>query len=167
MTLQALLALAAAAVLCAAGPTLAHEPAARTPQAVAAVEPAAREAAAVVEAFHAALKDGKIPAALAHLTADAVVFEAGGVERGRAEYASHHAATDAAFAQAVPSRIVRRTGKASGDTAWILTEGRTTGRYKDKPVDRVTTETMLLRRVGGVWRIVHVHWSSAAPRPAT
>lgn len=164
MTDRLLLALAAAALISGAGPALGHGSPLGSPSA-AAFEPSARAPAVVVDAFHAALAAGKIPAALAHLSEDTVIFESGGVERGKAEYASHHAAADAAFAQAVPSRITRRAGRASGDVAWILTEGRTTGTYKEKPVDRVTTETMLLRREGGVWRIVHVHWSSAAARP--
>jgi hypothetical protein len=29
-------------------------------------------------------------------------------------------------------------------------------------VDRITTETMVLRRRGASWKIVHIHWSSAA-----
>jgi hypothetical protein len=36
------------------------------------------------------------------------------------------------------------------------------GTYKGKAVDRLTTETMVLRRVGAAWKIVHIHWSSAA-----
>jgi ketosteroid isomerase-like protein len=165
MSHRSLSAVAAAALMFSAAPALAHEPSAASPAATA-VEASARAPAAVVDAFHAALKAGKIASALGHLSEDAVIFESGGVERSKAEYASHHAPADAAFAQAVPSRTTRRAGRTSGDVAWIMTEGRTTGTYKDKPVDRVTTETMLLRRVGGVWRIVHIHWSSAAARPA-
>lgn len=60
------------------------------------------------------------------------------------------------------SELTRRTGATSGDLAWVASEGRTRGRYKDRDIDRITTETMILRRVGGVWRIVHVHWSSRA-----
>lgn len=157
-------AFAAAGFALSGGPALAHEIATKPNQA-ATVESAAREPAAVVDAFHAALVAGDVPTALGHLGDDAIVFEAGGVERGKAEYAAHHAEADAAFAKAVPSRIIRRTGQTSGDTAWILSEERTTGTYKGKHVDRVTTETMLLRRTGGVWRIIHVHWSSAASRP--
>ena len=164
MTNNLLFVFAAAALIPDAGPALGHEPQSGSPSA-AVLEPSARAPSAVVDAFHAALTAGKISAALAHLSVDAVVFESGGVERGKQEYASHHAAADAAFAQAVPSRITRRAGRTSGDVAWILSEGRTTGTYKNKPVDRVTTETMLLRREGAVWRIVHVHWSSAAARP--
>jgi hypothetical protein len=44
--------------------------------------------------------------------------------------------------------------------AWIATEGRTTGIFTGKPIDQLTTETMVLRQAGGAWKIVHIHWSS-------
>ena len=122
----------------------------------------ARPAAAVVDAFHAALRRGDTKAALTFLATDALIFESGGVERGKAEYASHHLAADAAFSQAVPARITRRAGEAVGHVAWVATEGRTTGTYKGKPVDRRTVETMVLRRSRAGWKIAHIHWSSAA-----
>lgn len=129
---------------------------------VGAVAPSARPAAAVVDAFHAALRRGDTKAALSHLAENALIYEAGGVERGRQEYASHHLGADSAFAQAVPGAVTRRAGEAVGAVAWIATEGRTKGIYKDRAIDRVTTETMVLRRSGGVWKIAHIHWSSAA-----
>ena len=128
------------------------------------VPPAARAAAAVVDVFHAALARGDTKAALALLADDALIFESGGVERGKAEYAAHHLAADAAFSQAVPANRNRRTASAIGSIAWVASEGRTTGNYKGKPVDRITSETMVLRRVGTDWKIVHIHWSSAAPK---
>ena len=153
----------AAIALLAATSSFAHP--AEAPKATApslAVTPAARPAAAVVDAFHAALKRGDTNAAQSYLAANALIYEAGGVERGRQEYAAHHLGADAAFAQAVPSTTTRRTAEAVGNVAWIATEGRTAGTYKDQGVDRVTTETMVLRRQAGSWKIVHIHWSSAA-----
>jgi hypothetical protein len=47
-----------------------------------------------------------------------------------------------------------------------LTEGRTTETFKDRAVDRLTTETALLRRSGDAWHITHFHWSSAAAKAA-
>jgi ketosteroid isomerase-like protein len=126
------------------------------------VSPGARPAAVVVDAFHAALAQGNTNAALGFLADNALIFESGGVERSKAEYASHHLAADAAFSQAVPARITRRAGEAVGNIAWIATEGRTTGTYKGKPVDRRTVETMVLRRTAAGWKIAHIHWSSAA-----
>jgi ketosteroid isomerase-like protein len=153
-----------AAALLLADIALAHPEANQSANAaeVGAVAPSARPAAAVVDAFHAALRRGDTKVALSHLAENALIYEAGGVERGRKEYASHHLGADSAFAQAVPGKVTRRAGEAVGNIAWIATEGRTTGTFKEKAVDRVTTETMILRRVGRTWKIVHIHWSSGA-----
>lgn len=124
----------------------------------------AQEAAKAVDAFHAQLSGGDGVAAAALLADDALIFESGHAERSRAEYASHHAGADAAYAAAVPSRLTRRNGFVDGDTAWIVSESRATGKYKDKAVDRVTTETMILRKTADGWRIAHIHWSSRATK---
>ena len=121
--------------------------------------PAASE---VVDTFHAVLDRGDTATA-AGLLADAlVVFEGGEVERSKADYTERHLPADAVFAQAVGSQMTRRSGGTSGDLAWIASEGRTQGRYKGRDINRITTETMILQRVSGVWKIVHVHWSSRA-----
>jgi len=155
----------AAALAFAGAPALAH-PGEHGAAATKAAPPAPAEAARVVDAFHAALARGDTAGALAQLAEDALIFEAGGAERSKAEYAQAHLAGDAAFAQAVPGKLVRRTGGVAGAIAWVASEGRTQGRYKDRDVDRVTTETMLLRRDGRAWKIVHVHWSSRAAAAA-
>lgn len=129
---------------------------------VAAMSADAQEAAKAVDAFHAALAKGDGMAAAALLADDALIYESGYVEHSKAEYAAHHAGADAAYAAAVPSKLTNRSGVADGAFAWIASESRTTGRYKDKPVDRVTTETMILRRTADGWRIIHIHWSSRA-----
>jgi len=123
----------------------------------------AREAAAAVDTFHAALRRGDPEAALALVADDAIVFEDGRIERTKAEYALHHAGADAAFSKAVPSKRLNRTGHAGGDLALIASESRTKGRFKGQDVDRIMVETMVLRRGAEGWRIVHIHWSSALP----
>lgn len=129
---------------------------------VVALSQAASEAAKVVDAFHAALARNDTISASALLSDSALIFEGGYVERSKAEYASHHLGADAAYASAVPTALVKRSGFADGDMAWIASETRTTGTYKDKPVDRLSTETMVLRKEATGWRIVHIHWSSRA-----
>ena len=114
----------------------------------------------MVDAFHTALRRGDTNAAAALLADDALIFESGGAERTKAEYAAHHLPADAAFSQVVRSTVSRRAGNASGALAWVATEGRLTGTYKGNAIDLPTTETMLLRRNGGSWKIVHIHWSS-------
>jgi methionine-rich copper-binding protein CopC len=127
---------------------------------------AARGAAATVDAFHRSLATGDTAAAARLLSDDALIFEAGGVERSKAEYAAHHLLADAEYSQAVPSVVTRRSGGVAGRLAWIASEGRTSGSFRGKAVDRSTAETMLLRRVGGSWKIAHIHWSSATARSA-
>ena len=152
--------LISAAMLALAAPLYAHG---RTPAAAqaGALAPSARGAAATVDAFHAALQRGDARAAAALLAEDALIFESGGAERSKAEYAAHHLPADAEFSRAVSSVVARRAGGADGGSAWIATEARTTGTYKGKALDLATTETMVLRRVGGAWKIIHIHWSSA------
>jgi len=154
-------AFAAVVIVVTGTPVAAHPdaPAKPTATADATFAPAA---AKVVDAFHASLDRGDTSAAAVFLADAVLVFEAGGAERSKAEYASHHLPADAVFAKAVGSELTRRAGGVSGNLAWVASEGRTKGRHNDRDVDRVTTETMVLQRVSGVWKIVHVHWSSRA-----
>ena len=122
----------------------------------------AKGAAGAVDAFHEALRRGDTSGAMSLLANDALIFESGEAERSKAEYVSHHLAADVEFTRAVPELLMRRSGHGYGDTAWIATEGRTRGIFKAKAVDRLTTETMVLRRSNRAWKIVHIHWSSAA-----
>jgi ketosteroid isomerase-like protein len=152
------------AMLAAAPPLAATAQAPQAPSAADAVSPEAAEAVKVVDAFHAALAKNDPTTALAALSENVLIFEGGYVERSKAEYGSHHLGADAAFASAVPSSLVRRSAFAAGDTAWVASETRTTGRYKDKAVDRLSTESTVLKKEATGWRIVHIHWSS---RPAS
>ncbi len=152
-----------AVLLVLAAPLAAHERA-PTNAAPASLSPMARTAAATVDAFHAALHRGATTAAAALLANDALIFEEGGAERTKAEYAAHHLPADAEFSKLVTTTVTRRAGGAAGTLAWITSEGRMTGTYKGKALDRATTETMVLRRSGGAWKIIHVHWSSAAAK---
>ena len=127
------------------------------------VSDAAAPAVAVADAFHAALGSGDPEAVLALLTEDVMVLEEGGAERSRDEYAGHHLPADMTFAAATTAEVTRRAAWVEGDVAWVLTEGRTTGAFNGRPVDRLTAETMILHRDGDVWRIRHIHWSSRAP----
>lgn len=143
-----------------AAPAVAHDPKPTAP-ALVPLSPSAKDAAAIVDAFHAALRSGGTEAAAALLAGDALVYESGGVERSKVEYASHHLSADAEFAKAVTRAVTRQTGNASGDLAWIATEAQTSGSYKGRAIDSASTEAMILRREGNAWKISHIHWSSA------
>ena len=74
-----------------------------------------------------------------------------------------HGHAQAAGSVAAEATVTRRSGWADGDIAWIASEGRTTGQFNGRAVDRLTTETMVLKRHADGWRIHHIHWSSRAP----
>ena len=55
----------------------------------------------------------------------------------------------------------RRTG-GEGNDRWVLSTYRVTGKTVDsRPIDHTTLETVILRRSGAGFRIVHVHWSTS------
>ncbi len=120
-------------------------------------------ALAVVDAFHAALNRNDTKAAAALLDDRVVIYEGGVAEQSKAEYAAHHLKADGAFSSEMNETIERRTDGAADNLAWVATEGRTSGRYKDRDINLITTETMILQRTNGTWKIVHIHWSSRAP----
>lgn len=113
-----------------------------------------------VAAFHAALSRGDRDAALAVLDPKVLIFESGGAELSRDEYASHHLGGDIEFSAATSSTIVDQRSGSSDDTAWVLTRSETSGIFRDKTINSRGVETMLLRRTEHGWRIVHIHWSS-------
>ena len=156
---RSVLVLAALAAACAGGATAHTDPPAQLAQAPQA-SAAAPAAVAVVDAFHAALTRGDTAAASAALAEAVIIYEGGHAEHSKAQYASGHLMADAAFAGAVAHQLVRRSGETRGDISWVASEGRSKGGFKGRDVDRITTETMILRRTAGTWRIVHVHWSS-------
>jgi ketosteroid isomerase-like protein len=153
-----------AAVLALAAPTTLANAAFAHAAPTQAVDEATRPAVAAVDAFHTALGSGNAEAVLALLAEDVMVLEEGGAERSRQEYAGHHLPADMAFAAATDSGVTRRAAWIEDDMAWVLTEGRTSGQFNGRAVDRLTAETMILQREAGVWRIRHIHWSSRAPR---
>lgn len=123
----------------------------------------ASESAAKVDAFHAALQRGDTRAASALLAPDALIFEAGHVERSAAEYGGGHLAGDAAHAAKTMTRYGARRCMIGADQAVIATE--TVSSARDGSDLRFGTETMVLVKSGSEWRIGHIHWSSRKLAP--
>jgi ketosteroid isomerase-like protein len=113
-----------------------------------------------LNSFHAALNSGDEQTVMAVLSPDVLIFESGGAERSRAEYASHHMKSDMAFLAQMGHDEISQAASEQGDTAWIVTESRIYGRYKDKDIDIVSIETAILKRGEDGWKIEHLHWSS-------
>jgi ketosteroid isomerase-like protein len=125
---------------------------------------AAQTPVAIVDAFHDALSGGQTDTALKLLSDDVLIYESGRAERSKAEYASHHLKADAEFAGATQRKLVKRASWIGTDTAWVTSETETTGTFKGQALSLTGTETMILRRAAGAWKIVHIHWSSATKR---
>lgn len=146
--------------------THSHDATTKTPAASGAPLPAGTdEPVAAVDRFFRALAAGDTQRASTILDPAVLVYESGGAERSREEYASHHLASDAAFLKTAKHRLLSRTGAAVGDLAWVATESRLTAPGSNGATTNVvSTETMVLRKTGDGWRIVHIHWSSRAER---
>lgn len=119
---------------------------------------------AAVDGFHAALQDGDADAAARWLAPDVLIFESGGAERSREQYAAHHLQADAVFLKSANVEILSGTGATVENLAWATTESRISGTAKDKAVDIQSNETIVLKKTAGGWRVVHIHWSSAPYR---
>ncbi len=109
--------------------------------------------------FRAALSAGDADGALATLADDVVVYEHGGAERSRAEYASHHLAADMAYLANIQAELMAQHVIAGDGMVVITRETRQTGTHNGRDVDRTTTETLVLTASPDGWRIRHVHWS--------
>ncbi len=127
---------------------------------------AARDSAAglcTVEQFHRALASGDSIAALALLAPDVAILESGGSET-LPDYREHHIPADIAYARAV--RAVRGPAHVVivGDAAWVSSTSSTQGTFKERAINSVGAELIVLSRVGGEWRIRAIRWSSRAKR---
>jgi ketosteroid isomerase-like protein len=123
----------------------------------------------VARSFREALASGDSAAVLALLHDDAIIFETGRGET-KQQYRRGHLRADIAYATSVRSELVRDDVMLSGDVAIYTREYRSRGRFRDRDVDSVAAETMVLVRTEQGWKIRHIHWSSgragAAPGAA-
>lgn len=127
--------------------------------------PAADSAAVAgaLRAFHAALQAQDTAAVRALLAEGAVVVESGSVET-REEYLAHHLPADMAFARAVAREAEAIGVTLAGDVAWTVSSSRIRGTYRDRPIDSVGAELVVLVRHADGWRIRAIHWSSRSAR---
>jgi ketosteroid isomerase-like protein len=115
---------------------------------------------AIVASFHEALSAGDRETALALLDPETIIFEQGGAEMSRDEYASRHLTDDLEFSRATRSKTTEQRSDIDGDTAWVLTRSETSGTFRGKKVALRNAETIVLKSTQEGWKIVHIHWSS-------
>jgi ketosteroid isomerase-like protein len=124
----------------------------------------ARIPADAVDAFHAALRAKNTAGALSLLDRGLVVFEFGTVDPTVEAYAFQHLPFDMDVAAATQWKLETRRVGGEGNERWVLSTYRVTGTQRDgTPIDLTTLETVILRRTGDLFRIVHFHWSTNDP----
>ena len=68
---------------------------------------------------------------------------------------------DMAFLAAMDRELIsRKVTELSDNGAVVSSRTRLFGHYKDRDIDLISTETLVLKKEDGQWRIVHIHWSS-------
>ena len=123
-----------------------------------------RTPAEVVDAFHAALRNKDTAGALSLLDRGLVVFEFGTADPTVEAYAFRHLPFDMDVAVATRWKLETRKVGGEGSERWVLSTYRVTGRLANGiPIDLTMLETVLLRRSGEAFRIVHFHWSTSDP----
>jgi ketosteroid isomerase-like protein len=95
--------------------------------------PVSEGPAAAVDAFGQALRTRDTGSALELLAPDVLVYESGGQEASRDEYAAHHLKADMEFLAAATVQQLDRRQTVSGNVAIVTTRTRVKGQYQDKP----------------------------------
>jgi len=116
--------------------------------------------AKTVLAFHQALKEGDHAKVDQVLADDVMIFEGGGVERSKAEYAQHHMSADMAYLKEMSVETLEHHVKVDGNVAVSMARSKVNGSYKGKTVAHEGMETITLLKQNGQWRINHIHWSN-------
>lgn len=142
----------------------AHDPKQHATTAPAVADTAAQPVIAVVEQFSKALQAADFKRVSELLAEDVLILESGGAERSREEYLGHHAVSDAAFLKAAHVQVKHRVARVQGSFAWVGTESELHATKDGKAMTLLSTETMILKKAGADWRIVHIHWSSRAKK---
>ncbi len=117
-------------------------------------------AAKAVIDFHAAINTGEAVKARLFLADAVIIFEGGGVERSADQYASHHMKSDIAFLAKMKVTSMEQQVVTGQDMAVSIGRSKIQGLYKGKAIDIESMETMVLQKLNGDWRIIHIHWSN-------
>ena len=131
---------------------------------------AAREDAGVVawlQSFDRAFMSKDLEALSAFYHPDVTVFEGGGVNNGWADYRDHHIGQEMKGFENLQfeHRNVAVHVLEGGATAYVTSEYALKTRVSGRDVDSGGLETLVLVRMGDMWKIRHSH-TSARRRPA-
>jgi uncharacterized membrane protein/ketosteroid isomerase-like protein len=137
-----------------------HEDAASASDTEISIEDSSHPASLLATELADAIAIGDVNKLRTVLAPDVLIFESGGMETSLAEYEGHHMPADMAFMKAMRREVISQQVIDSGDVATVVTRSRVYGNYKDKEIDLNSTETLVVRKLNGQWKVVHIHWSS-------
>ena len=113
----------------------------------------------VADQFDQAIKDGNTDLMRKILDDNVLIYEAGKVEASLEEYASHHMEADIAFMSQMEKTVLSRKAFEHDDMAVVSTQYKMRGDYKGRFIDKITMETLVLKKYDGAWKVIHIHWS--------
>ena len=89
-------------------------------------------------------------------------FESGGQNQGLTDLIEHHVEPEADAFEGFELNFTNVRTYVEGDFAWAIadTEIKATVRKDGRVIDNKGHQTLLFRKVGGEWKVVHTHSSS-------
>ena len=112
----------------------------------------------VVAEFSQALQASQVARVSELLDPNVLIVEGGGIERSLQQYAAHHMKADMKYLSGKKVSVLERQAWEVGDAAYVVTRSTLQGSAEADAV--VMSETMVLRRIDGLWKIAHIHWSN-------
>ncbi len=130
-------------------------------QAPALANPGEAKVLATVEAYHRAFEQRDLEALRPLFDPDLLVFEAGGIDRGRDAYLGHHLGPELKELSAWKTSGMAMQAHVLGDLAYVTCAFTYEAAFSSGKMTRgQATETLVLASVKGSWVIRHLHWSS-------
>lgn len=114
-----------------------------------------------VEAYHRAFEQRDLEALRPLFDPDLLVFEAGGIDRGRDAYLGHHLGPELKDLSAWKTSGMAQQVHVLGDLAYVTCAFTYEAAFSSGKTARgQATETLVLASAKGSWVIRHLHWSS-------
>lgn len=96
---------------------------------------------------------------------NAVVVESGQTYRGWPDYRDRHLVPELAAFTKRSLRFEDLDLHIAGGTAWVTCRFQFEGEWKEGPLSASGVATFVLERAAGLWRITHLHTSTAPAGP--
>lgn len=130
-------------------------------------QPAEVEIALVLDRESEAFRKGDLPgvAACWETEETSSVIESGEANWGWTDYRDHHLKHELTEMRITKHERTNLRVVAGSDMALATFELRLQGTYEKRAFDMKGIQSVVLRRRGGVWRIVHVHMSAPRKKP--